>query len=364
MPAYNAEAYIREALHSALRQTYDALEVLVVDDGSMDRTAEIVREIAGRDERVTLLQQANAGVAAARNLAIEHARGEFIAPLDADDVWYLEKLEAQVRRMEEGGEEMGMVYSWWLGIDGDREATLATTPWTVEGDVYESLVYMNFIGNASVPLFRRSALERVGFYDPKLLAQGGQGCEDWEISLRVAERFLVGAAPGYLVGYRTTPGSMSFDCDSMARSYDLVVEDVKRRHPEIPAEVLRWSEGNFLGYLASMSYAAGRFGETQRWLARSFRVDPAKALSSYTLRMALSSMLHAAGDRFGLVPDLLRASAGKLMEVGSTSTTREEAEQNAETGALPWMSGKPYDRVHARRWRFTRERANRQERLA
>jgi glycosyltransferase involved in cell wall biosynthesis len=93
VPAYNAEEFIGETLNSALSQTYSNIEILVVDDGSQDRTSEVVKAFVQKDERVILLQQANAGVAAARNLAIEKSRGEYIAPLDADDIWYPQKLE-------------------------------------------------------------------------------------------------------------------------------------------------------------------------------------------------------------------------------------------------------------------------------
>ncbi|HEY9862115.1 MAG TPA: glycosyltransferase family A protein, partial [Candidatus Obscuribacterales bacterium] len=87
IPAYNAERFIARTLESVLNQTYQNIEVLVVDDGSSDRTPEIVHHFAEIDARIILFHQSNAGVAAARNLAIQHAKGEFIAPLDADDIW-------------------------------------------------------------------------------------------------------------------------------------------------------------------------------------------------------------------------------------------------------------------------------------
>lgn len=74
IPAYNAEQFVERTLNSVLSQTYQNLEVIVVNDGSHDRTAEIVSEMAHRDERIILLQQLNSGVAAARNLGIQHIR--------------------------------------------------------------------------------------------------------------------------------------------------------------------------------------------------------------------------------------------------------------------------------------------------
>ena len=85
--------YIAQARHSVLNQTYQNLEALVVDNGSWDRTSETVQLIARDDQRVMLLKQANQCVAAARNLAIGKCKGKYIAPLDADDIWYPEGLD-------------------------------------------------------------------------------------------------------------------------------------------------------------------------------------------------------------------------------------------------------------------------------
>jgi glycosyltransferase involved in cell wall biosynthesis len=97
IPVYNGECFIDRTLASALAQTYDPLEVVVVDDGSTDRTPIIVEAAAARDNRIRLLRAQKSGVAAARNLGITEARGKLIAPLDADDLWHPEKIARQVR---------------------------------------------------------------------------------------------------------------------------------------------------------------------------------------------------------------------------------------------------------------------------
>jgi glycosyltransferase involved in cell wall biosynthesis len=103
VPLYNTEKYIAECVNSALNQTLKDVEVLAVDDGSSDRSAEIVREIARRDNRVRLLQHRggiNLGVSRTRRLGIQEARGEYIAYLDADDAFEPSKLERQVNLMK------------------------------------------------------------------------------------------------------------------------------------------------------------------------------------------------------------------------------------------------------------------------
>lgn len=100
-PVYNGAKYIRETIESVLRQTYSQWEMIVVDDGSKDRSAEIVQEYAAKDKRITLLQQPNAGSASARNNAIRHANGQYIVLLDADDLWDESFLESQLSLMKE-----------------------------------------------------------------------------------------------------------------------------------------------------------------------------------------------------------------------------------------------------------------------
>jgi glycosyltransferase involved in cell wall biosynthesis len=362
VPAYNAEAYIRQALESALGQTYEHLEVLVIDDGSGDGTAEIVREVAAEDGRVRLFQQANGGVASARNHGIKHARGTYIAPLDADDPFYPRKLEAQVARMEAGGEGMGMVYCWWISMDQSGRVFGGASPWRIEGDVYERLLYVNFIGNASVPLYRRSALEQVGSYDESLRARGGQGCEDWELSLRVAEQYEVGLAPGYHSGYRGVAGGMSASCESMAASYRLVVGDIRRRRPDLPHHLFRWSGGNFYSYLAGTAYGGGRRAEALKWIKEAVKADLWLLLAPHTVRTTLGSLgwivLHPLATRLWPTHRDWIAFKRRVGLPTLKLTTRDAVEAEAVPVDTPWVARGTFDQIRARRWEsLSRKRA-------
>jgi glycosyltransferase involved in cell wall biosynthesis len=119
---YNGERYLREALDSILAQTYRPLEVIVVDDGSTDGTAALA---ASYGAAITLLRQARGGHAAARNRGIEAARGDFVAFLDADDLWHAEKLTRQVERFRERPEleaSVTLIQNFWMPeLDAEAE---------------------------------------------------------------------------------------------------------------------------------------------------------------------------------------------------------------------------------------------------
>ena len=272
VPAYNAEAFIDQALNSVLSQTYTNIEVLVVDDGSLDQTAEIVKSIAQRDHRVILLQQSNTGVAAARNLAIQKSSGEYIAPIDADDIWYPEKLEKQVQCMLQAEPCVGLVYAWSVFID-EQGLPTGYSENNQEGEVYTALVYENFVGNASTPLIRHACFERVGYYNCKLKENNGQGLEDWDLYLRIAECYQFLVVREFLIGYRQIIGSMSFNDTSMEKSFYLMMADVWQRHPEIPATIHRKATRNHYFYLVSKSKQCGNHWRSLFWLYKASQAD-------------------------------------------------------------------------------------------
>ena len=273
IPAYNAERFIARTLESVLNQTYQNIEVLVVDDGSSDRTPEIVHHFAEIDARIILFHQSNAGVAAARNLAIQHAKGEFIAPLDADDIWYPTNLEKQVQCLAQADASVGLVYSWSTDINEADQVMDGFHAAKIEGNVFTTLLCHNFIANASATLIRRSCLEKVGGYNCQLRELDAQGCEDWDLYLRIAEAYQFRAVPEFLVGYRKVLSSMSRNYVTMARSHALMLKFVQERKLEIPKAIFRLSSSSFYLYLARQSRQQRCYKGTLFWLARTLQVD-------------------------------------------------------------------------------------------
>ena len=292
IPAYNAEVFIERTIRSVLSQTYNNLEVVVVDDGSSDRTAEIVQTIASQDSRLCLLQQPNSGVAAARNLGIEKSRGELIAPIDADDIWYPLNIEKQVAAMVTADSDVGLVYSWSVDIDEEDLLAGGFHISTLEGNVDRALVYRNFIGNASAVLIRRACFDKVGGYDPNLKQQNAQGCEDWDIYLKIAKLYQFKVVPEFLVGYRQLIGSMSTNYTAMSKSHLLMMEDVKKQRVDIDEVFYRLSVSNFCVYLALKSSSSGNHRSTLTWLYKAWRSNRQLVfLSHYTYILTPASLL-------------------------------------------------------------------------
>jgi glycosyltransferase involved in cell wall biosynthesis len=323
--AYNAAAHIDAACRSALAQTHRRLEVIVVDDGSTDETAAVVGRLALDDPRVRLVSQTNAGVAAARNAAIAASSGEFLAPLDADDLWDSRKLERQLELITLCP-QVGLVYCWWVSI-GDDGTVLDRSPrWRVEGQVAPRLAEVNFTGNSSVPLFRRAVVAEVGGYDPRLRASGAEGCEDWDLAIRVAERMEVAVAPHVLVAYRRRLDGMSTSCDTMWRSQLQVTAAVAARQPSLSREIIARSHGQFALYLAGVSFWAGDLAAAVRW---GLRVRPIRLL-------------------VGVLPHAARVLARRAVARAARTGTRLSGLRFADD-ALPEPLI-PYDAMYARRW--------------
>ena len=278
IPVYNGAEYIERTLRSVLQQTYENIEVLVVNDGSTDRTAEIVAGMARNDSRVKVFHQENQGVAAARNRGIHESRGELIGFIDADDLWHPENLDEQVACFQSSGASVGLVYSWSFDIDQEDRPLGTFSAATIEGFVCKTLMCHYFIGNGSASLIGRDCLTAVGGYDCGLRAQSAQGCEDVDLALRIAERYEFRAVPRFLVAYRKHIGSISADYDHMARSHDIVISRFHRRHPEIPGVLTRIARSSMALYLAKQAIQNSDRRRIRQWVRRAFAADPLSSL--------------------------------------------------------------------------------------
>ena len=149
MPAYNAQEYIEVAIRSVLSQTFSDFELLVVDDGSIDQTAEIIQRLAEEDERIVFLKNdQNSGVSATRNYAILQAKGEWIAFLDSDDLWRKDKLEKQLKLLQSYPDGvLSYTASAFIDKNGKRSSYIMEAPLEVN---YQMLLRRNLLSCSSV----------------------------------------------------------------------------------------------------------------------------------------------------------------------------------------------------------------------
>ncbi len=344
VPAYNAEKYIARTLETILSQTYTRLEVIVVDDASTDRTVNIVREFARRDPRVRLLSQPHLGVSRARNLAIERSRGEFIAPVDADDLWHREKIRDQVDCMLREGASVGLVYSWSRTMD-EHEVPISGIAHEKKGDVLAELMYSNFIGNGSAALIRRSCFDVVGGFDPQL-----SHCEDWDLYLRVAERYRVGVVPKYQVGYRRTLGGQSANYGFAERTFTPFMDGVRRRHPEVPAAIFRVSKSFYSFYLSGICNEHGQYLESLKYLLRCLVLDPARLLSSEYYLAFVKWWVRVLAKPLSAFGWGNQTSWRKLKRmVAGVSGNPLSSVPFDERRGKGWSTTRLYDRIHNRR---------------
>ena len=195
LTAYNSEAFIAEAINSILQQSRVVDEIVVVDDGSTDSTRRIVAEFEGRG--IKFIQQQNKGAGAARNKGIRETSGEFIAFLDADDIWLEDKTRLQVKYLtEHPNAALASGFARWWNVAKDTVRITGKVPRSMKALRREILVH-NVLGNPSMVMVRRSALATVGLFNEEI--RWGQ---DWELWQRLVERYEVGMIPELLTIYR------------------------------------------------------------------------------------------------------------------------------------------------------------------
>jgi glycosyltransferase involved in cell wall biosynthesis len=281
IPAYNAEAFIADTVRSALDQTYRDLEVIVVDDGSTDAT---VARLAGFGDRIRVHQRANAGVATARNTGVGLAQGDWVAFLDADDLWLPHKLE---RQLHSAPAPMLFTDRLNIGARGELpEIQSEVTPMR-GGDLFGSLLSEgNFITNTSV-MMRRALFEQMGGFCTEL-----NGTEDWDLWIRVAERHEIGFVDEPLVRYRFHPGGLSRNFLKMGRERIRVIA----RALGLPrGRALDWRTRRriWAETWRTNGYEAGRAGARAQALLDYARAAAAWPLEIQPYKEAVKVCLHA-----------------------------------------------------------------------
>ena len=245
VPVFNGEKTIKETIDSVLKQTFTDFELLVINDGSQDLTVEVVEKI--QDSRIQVYSYPNAGLAASRNRGIDRSTGEYIAFIDADDLWTPDKLEAQFNALK-SHPEAAVAYSWTDYIDEYSQFLGKGGHITVNGNIYPHLLLTDLLENGSNPLIRKQAFIEVGNFDESLSA-----AEDWDMLLRLAIRYHFIAVSSPQVLYRISSNSMSFNVLQQERESLKVIERAFNQAPESLQYLKKPSLANLYKYLTYKS---------------------------------------------------------------------------------------------------------------
>jgi glycosyltransferase involved in cell wall biosynthesis len=214
IPVYNGKNFIERAISSVLKQTYLPSRILVIDDGSTDGTADILRKIkADLDQMggpsLKLLQGNHSGPSAARNIGIKEISADYVAFLDADDEWLSNKLEKQINLFTNSSHNnLGMVYCKTIvceyGLDGSIKSEQASDPkQMLRGDIFEILLKTNYeIRSPSLFILPSNVIKDIGLFDETL-----KSAEDWDYSIRVSQKYSIDYVDEYLVKMWNEPNS-------------------------------------------------------------------------------------------------------------------------------------------------------------
>jgi glycosyltransferase involved in cell wall biosynthesis len=216
LPTYNRSLFLASAIQSALNQTFQDFEIVVVDDASVDSTRDTVRRF--KDQRIKYIyHEMNKGEAASRNTGIINSVGEYIAFLDDDDEWFPEKLKLQIDLLEKGNGNVGCIYSGFLFVHRDDNKTLRQKIPTKKGIIFKDMLIKNVIDSPSSVVIRRQCLEKVGLFDEDL-----PYFVDYDLFLRISKYYCFAYIERPLLKYYVHDTQLSSDIDILEKGLNAI----------------------------------------------------------------------------------------------------------------------------------------------
>lgn len=280
MPVYNVEKYLAQAIESVLAQTFPDFELIIVDDGATDRSAEIYS--AFNDPRIRVIKQKNRGLAGARNTGIRNAKGRYIGLLDSDDIWRKDKLSQHVAHLE-ANPRLGVSYSpsEFIGQDG-KSLNLFMQPKLTGIDV-GYILCRNPIGNGSAPVFRAEVFRDIAFE-----VKTDHGTEEWffdetfrysediECWMRIAAQtdWEFEGLRDALTLYRVVPGTLSANTEKMFEYWSRMMARVSEYAPEIARQYGKKARAYQIRYYARRAVQEKQGAKAVSKLWQALRLHP------------------------------------------------------------------------------------------
>jgi glycosyltransferase involved in cell wall biosynthesis len=302
VPAYNIASYLGAALESLRRQSFRDFEVLIVDDGSTDETAAIAQSFCQRDDRFHLLRKSNGGLSSARNYGIRQANSDYIALLDADDVYHPDKLAIHAARLV-ADPSIGVTYSASRAIRDSGKSTWFTLDGKpVHPDPMLALMCKNFIGHGSNAVFRKDIINAIGDFDETL-----RSSEDLDFWLRIAatKQWRFERDRRVLCGYRVRPSGLSFNLPQMQVAHERVLQSAYRQSPHRVSAIMPTAYAYMYRMLARTALTTGDRHQAALLIEKAWKAD-----ASIFLRDARSLSTLVSVRLFPLANLVIRRSLG------------------------------------------------------
>jgi len=285
IPCYNKEPFINEALDSVLSQTYLKVikEIIVVDDGSTDNSAFLIKEKTVLFPLIKYLYQSNAGVSAARNTGIVKAEGDYIAFLDADDLWQPDKIEKQYNALKQHP-DVGLFYTDLFKYDYKKQTLTPVKVIAYKNN--EAKLLFKFVANGapvipSTVLVKKDCFEKVGMFD-EALQSGGEDIDMW---LRIARHYSFQHINQCLIKKRELNGSLGADTFENAKGYKIALDKMQQLVPAIAP--YRQKRDALIHYKVGLYfYKKGENSKAIKEASKSFKKD-FKLTKTYILWLAV-----------------------------------------------------------------------------
>lgn len=299
IPVYNVQDFIIEALSSVVKQHYRNLEIIVVDDQSPDNSIELVRQHFN-DPRIRILQQKNRGLAGARNTGIRNANGVFIAFLDSDDYWCLDKIEKHIQVMLDNP-NYGVSFSASLFVDEQSHSLHKIQAPQKKSNFQASDIFCrNPIGNGSAPVIRKGILEQICFFNDDKQENGTAYSQYFNESLKQSEdidcwtRIAIQTGTDFhyidepLTRYRLIHTSLSADVDKQFATWLMLLENLQTYAPDFAKQYGPKAKAFQYRYLARRSLFQGNAKNTLVFMWLAFKTKPSALL--YELRKTIETL--------------------------------------------------------------------------
>lgn len=270
-PTYNRARFLPDAIASVLVQTYADLELIILDDGSVDDTREVLEPFLA-DGRVRYFYQENQGQSHARNHALDHASGDFIAFLDSDDVWSSDKLEKQLVVFE-AHPEVDIVHGDEALIDECGAVTSLKNMKRYSGRIARYLLADNSV-SITTALVKRRCFDEMGGFDTSIGV-----ADDYELWLRFSARYLFYYEPGVVAFYRVMADQISSDKQRRFAANELIIKRFLEQYDDAltPAE-RRWGLARFYCRKARYFASVGERRKAARSILTAYRNSPMESV--------------------------------------------------------------------------------------